>query len=153
MLSIKHILHPTDFSDSSTRALTYACSFAEQFGAKLHLINAIQDSALYAPPDGGFFPPDYQKKLIQQAGDELASLPDRMLGYSGSVTRDVRQGSPFVEIVQYARENAIDLIVMGTHGYTGLKHLLIGSVAENVVRKAPCPVLTVHPEEHTFVMP
>ena len=60
---------------------------------------------------------------------------------------------PFVEIIRYAKENAIDMIVMGTHGYSGVKHLILGSVAENVVRKAPCPVLTIRPENHQFVMP
>ena len=65
----------------------------------------------------------------------------------------VRTGTPFVEIVRHAKENDVDLIVMGTHGRTGLVHALIGSVAEKVVRKAPCPVLTVRPEGHQFIMP
>jgi nucleotide-binding universal stress UspA family protein len=69
------------------------------------------------------------------------------------VVREVQSGPPFVEIVRYAKEHDVDLIVMGTHGRTGIAHALIGSVAEKVVRKAPCPVLTVRPEGHQFVMP
>ena len=70
-----------------------------------------------------------------------------------NVTAEVREGTPFYEIIQFAKENDIDLIVMGTHGHTGLAHLLMGSVAEKVVRKAPCPVLTVRHPEHEFVHP
>ena len=65
----------------------------------------------------------------------------------------VRTGVPFLEIIRYAKELEIDLIVLGTHGRTGLAHVLLGSVAERVVRKSPCPVLTVHPKGHQFVMP
>ena len=70
-----------------------------------------------------------------------------------NVTREVLMGHPFVEIIRYAREQDVDCIVLGTHGRSGLSHLLLGSVAERVVRKAPCPVLTVRHPEHEFVMP
>jgi nucleotide-binding universal stress UspA family protein len=69
------------------------------------------------------------------------------------VTLACQRGTPFVEIVRYARREVIDLIVMGTHGRGAIAHMLLGSVAERVIRKAPCPVLTVRPEEHEFVMP
>ena len=69
------------------------------------------------------------------------------------VVRATAQGTPFLEIIRYAKEKDIDMIVMGTHGRSGLVHMLMGSVAEKVVRKAPCPVLTVRPEGHKFVMP
>ena len=69
------------------------------------------------------------------------------------MVRELRKGSPFLEIVRYAKDKNIDLIVLGTHGRSGLSHVLLGSVAERVVRKAPCPVLTVRHPEHEFVMP
>ena len=153
MLNLKHILHPTDFSDSSNLALKYACSLATQFGAELHLINVIHDVGMISPPISGFIPPDYYQQLTQYATEELAELPEKVINHSGSVVRNVCEGVPFVEIIRYAKENAIDMIVMGTHGYSGVKHLILGSVAENVVRKAPCPVLTIRPENHQFVMP
>jgi len=153
MLNIKHILHPTDFSDNSNQALKYACSLATQFSAELHLIHVSRNPALLAPPVNDYLPPDYYDRLMRQVSEQLATLPEEVLNFSGSVTRNICAGVAFVEIIRYARDNAIDMIVMGTHGYSGLKHLIIGSVAENVVRKAPCPVLTVHPDNYEFVMP
>jgi universal stress protein A len=153
MIELKQILHPTDFSANSNRALEYACSLAGCYGAELHLVHVLQDPGMHSPPVAGFLPEDYYEHLSKHANVELAALPDKISKFSGSVTRDICTGAPFVEIIKYAKENAIDLIVMGTHGYSGLKHLIIGSVAENVVRKACCPVLTVHPENYEFVMP
>lgn len=153
MLNLKHILHPTDFSDNSSQALKYACSLATQFGAELHIIHVLQNPALRSPPVNDYLPQDYYERLMQQANEMLSALPEEVLSFTGSVTRNICTGVPFMETIRYARENAIDMIVMGTHGYSGLKHLIIGSVAENVVRKAPCPVLTVHPEDYRFVMP
>jgi nucleotide-binding universal stress UspA family protein len=83
----------------------------------------------------------------------LAKRPGDALPGDYTVLRNVRHGSPFLEIIRYAKELDIDLIVMGTHGRTGLAHVLLGSVAEKVVRKAPCPVLTVRHGEHKFEMP
>lgn len=153
MLNINHILHPTDFSDCSNHALRYACSLATQFGAELHLLHAVRESDMVAPYMTGFVPSDYYQQQMQFAEEELSELPGKVMNHSGSVTRNVCEGVPFVEIIRYSKDNAIDLIVMGTHGYSGLKHLILGSVAENVVRKAPVPVLTVRPEDHEFVMP
>ncbi|MEJ2760340.1 MAG: universal stress protein [Gammaproteobacteria bacterium] len=153
MLNLKRILHPTDFSDNSNQALKYACSLATQFGAELHIIHVAQNPALLSSPANDYLPADYYDRLQRQVNEQLASLPDEVLSFTGSVTRNLCSGVPFVEIIRYAKENAIDMIVMGTHGYSGLKHLIIGSVAENVVRKSPCPVLTVHPENYEFVMP
>lgn len=153
MVNVKHILHPTDFSDSSNEALKHACYLATQFCADLHLLHVISDSGLIQPPIAGFLPPGFYEQRNQFANEELAGLPQKVMNFSGSVVRNVCEGTPFVEIIRYSKENAIDMIVMGTHGYAGLKHLILGSVAENVVRHAPCPVLTVHPEKHKFVVP
>lgn len=153
MFNINHILHPTDFSDASDQALRYACSMASQYSAELHLIYVIPEARLMAPDNAGFLAEDYYHSMTSYAEEELLSLPDKVLHYGGSVTRNVCRGVPFVEIIRYSKDNVIDLIVMGTHGHSGLKHLIMGSVAENVVRKSPCPVLTVHPENYEFVMP
>ena len=155
MISLKKILLPTDFSEYSDSAREYACSFAEKFGAELHLLHVLQDLVAMAPEPGMAFPPpgDYMKELQTSAEEALAKRPGDVLPADAVVVRDVRHGTPFLEIIRYAKEHDIDLIVMGTHGRSGLAHVLLGSVAEKVVRKAPCPVLTVRPSEHKFEMP
>ena len=151
MISLKRILVPTDFSEPSSRALTYACELARRFSAELHLLHVAVPPVMPTPYMGTvgdeIFHPEKaaQKHLDAMENPEFESV--------APIERVVRTGTPFVEIVRHAKENDIDLIVMGTHGRTGLVHALIGSVAEKVVRKAPCPVLTVRPEGHQFVMP
>ncbi len=155
MINLKRILLPTDFSEYSRRAQNYACAFAEQFGAELHVLHVVQDLVALVPEPGLAFPPpgDYMKELKESAERSLATVPDAKWAVGKKIVRSVRQGPPFVEIIRYAKENDVDLIILGTHGRTGLSHMLLGSVAEKVVRKAPCPVLTVRPDEHEFVMP
>jgi len=91
--------------------------------------------------------------LELRALESLRKVLDPEWGEGKRVTIATRQGSPFLQIITYVKEHDIDMIVMGTHGRSGLPHVLIGSVAERVVRKAPCPVLTIRPSEHQFVMP
>jgi len=151
MISLKRILVPTDFSDYSKQAIAYACELARRFAAELQLLHVATPPALPMPyvgtvSDQTFHPEETAKKALEELDDPEFDQVSR-------IDRVVRVGTPFVEIVRYAKENDIDLIVMGTHGRTGLVHALIGSVAERVVRKAPCPVLTVRPEGHQFVMP
>lgn len=153
MIKLKRILHPTDFSNNSYQALKFSCVFAKQFDAELHLLNVINNAAILSPGIDGVIPTDYYQKLTQYALHELDKLPAALSNFDGSVIRSVCEGLPFVEIIRYAKENNIDLIIMGTHGRSGLMHIIIGSVAENVVRRAPCPVLTVHPHDYQFVMP
>lgn len=150
---LKRILHATDFSQNSNQALRYACDFARTFNAELHLVHVFQDASLTYPPITGYAPPDYYQQMVDSAGSELDKLPGETCNFEGPLVRHILEGVPFVEIIRYARKNTIDMIIMGTHGRSGLSNLLIGSVAENVVRKAPCPVLTVHPDEHQFSMP
>lgn len=154
MITLKRILVPTDFSAFSRKALDYGCALAQQFGSELHLLHVMQDLVAMVPEPGLAFPPpgDYMQELKSSAERSLSTLPEPA-AFSGAVVRAVRQGPPFLEIVRYAKDQSIDLIVLGTHGRTGLTHVLLGSVAEKVVRKAPCPVLTVRPDEHEFVMP
>ena len=96
---------------------------------------------------------DLARELKEGAVRNLQKLVDSKPLLGKKVIHHVLDGHPLVEIVRYAREKSIDLIVIGTHGRTGLAHVLMGSVAENVVRKAACPVLTVRPSGHQFVMP
>ena len=155
MIQLKRILVPSDFSDYSKHALRYGCAFAVEFGADLYLLHVMQDIVGLVPEDGIAFPPtgDYWRELRESAEKALEQLPGSLWSGGESVVRTTREGAPFLEIVRYAKEHEIDLIVMGTHGRTGLSHILVGSVAERVVRKAPCPVLTVRHPEHEFVMP
>jgi len=153
MIHLKRILHPTDFSKNSEQALKYACSLAIQYSADLHLIHVIRDPGWMIPSIELAFPEGYYLKQKQAANERLASLPDKVINHTGTVIRNVCEGNSHTEILRYGHENNVDMIVMGTHGATGLEHLIIGSVAENVVRRSPCPVLTVHPDDYKFKLP
>ena len=148
---LQRILFPTDFSDTAAWSLGYVRALASRFGARVHLLHVVPDpvSQDWAGEAAGFSIPDLRKTWIAEAERQLAEIP-----LNGIETeRAARVGHAFVEIIRYARENEIDLIVMGTHGRGAVSHMLLGSVAEKVVRKAPCPVLTVRKPGHTFVMP
>ena len=97
--------------------------------------------------------PNYVNESRAAAEKPLAGILDPHWAAGRTVIQAVVEGSPKVEIIRYARKQDIDLIVLSTHGRTGLSHVIMGSVAESVVRTAPCPVLTVRPEGHQFVMP
>jgi len=155
MIELKRILVPTDFSSYSEQALTYGCAFAEQFNAELHLLHVLQDLVAVVPEPGVAFPPpgDYMGDMLASAERALEQIPPEGWAAGCTIVRETRQGPPFLEVVRYAKEHDIDMIVIGTHGRGGLAHVLLGSVAEKIVRKAPCPVLTVRPGEHEFVMP
>jgi nucleotide-binding universal stress UspA family protein len=153
---IDKIVCPIDFSELSELALAQAVDIATQNGAELLLINVIQPVASAQIGDGAFLtelqplttvPPEVaQERLAQLRETTCATVRER-------TSLHVATGVPFVEIVRYAREVEADLIVMGSHGRTGIEHLLIGSVAERVVRKAPCSVLVVRNVKQRFVMP
>jgi nucleotide-binding universal stress UspA family protein len=155
MIKLKRILAATDFSECSDRALGYACGFAEAFSAELHLVYVIEPpAAVYSEPGFGYLGIEgFEESMRKDADERLNALPAPPWKGQQAVVRKILFGTPFVEIVRYARENELDLIVMGTHGRGAIAHLLMGSTAERVVRKAPCPVLTVRPEEHEFVHP
>lgn len=155
MIELKRILFATDFSDLARTAQDYACEFAQRFGAELHVLHVLQDVMLMIPEPGSAFalPQNYMLDLKQAAEETLKTIPPADWCQGKKVVRATRMGAAFVEIVRYAREQNIDLLIIGTHGRSGLKHVLLGSVAERVVRKAPCAVLTVRHEGHQFVMP
>jgi nucleotide-binding universal stress UspA family protein len=155
MIDLKRILVPTDFSKHSQNALTYAAALAEKFGAEIYLFHVVQDLALYLPDAIAAAPPPTIPftQLVTASREALAKVIREQLPAGVRATPEVREGSPLPDIIAFAKEKDIDLIVLGTHGRTGLVHVLMGSVAENVVRKAPCPVLTVRHPEHEFVHP
>src|SRR6516162_9835264 len=155
MIDLHRILVPTDFSKYSHNALTYAAAFAEKFGAELYLLHVVQDLALFIPEAVSVAPPVAPpvEQMTAAAREALGRVVSENDMGRVKVRCEVREGTPFYEIIQFAKEAAIDLIIMGTHGHTGLAHVLLGSVTEKVVRKAPCPVLTVRDPEHEFVHP
>lgn len=151
MIQLERILLATDFSENSAFATNYACALTDKFNAELHVLNVIPSMPLHTT--GNSLLPRYLEAERLAATEGIAAAIDSQWEEGKAVIRELREGAPFVEIIRYAKEKAVDLIVMGTHGHTGLDHVLIGSVAERVVQKAPCPVLTVRPEGHHFVMP
>jgi nucleotide-binding universal stress UspA family protein len=152
MITLKQVLVPTDFSTPSEVAVNYARELTKAFDAKLHILH-VMDSSVYPVGEWYVPPPTLYDDMEKDARERLQNLlsdQDRDRFKAELVTR---RGSPFVEIVRYAKSRNIDLIVMGTHGRGPIAHMLMGSVAEKVVRKSPCPVLTVRHPEHEFVMP
>lgn len=155
MIALKTILVPTDFSEPSEAALRYGKALAEAFQASLHVIHVVQEpfSQPWAVEAYGFSLAALQDEWVREAAERLAALlpPPQRERYRGETATVL--GHPVVEILRYAREKPVDLIVLGTHGRGPLGHVLMGSVAERIVRKAPCPVLTVRQPERDFVTP
>ena len=133
MIKMKKVLVPTDFSDSARHALRYGISFAKEYGAELVLLHVVENLT------------------VGYAKTELAKLAAEAKERNVRVTELVAQGKPSAEIIRYAAENAVDVIVLGTHGKGMLDQALFGSTTERVVRRAPCPVLTVRMAGHEFV--
>ena len=155
-VEFKRILHPTDFSELSLHALKYARELAETFSAQLYCLHVIDESYQYwsamGPEMAPVTPP--VEDLTSMAQGQMERFADEhLVGMKFAPISAVVSGKPFAEIARYARENSIDLIVLATHGRGGLTHVLLGSTAEKVVRKAPCPVLTVRDPQHEFQMP
>ena len=156
MVTLKNILVPTDFGEAADAALMYARELAGRFGATLHVIHVAENIFLkaYGAETYGPLAADMQRDLEEAARKQLDELLTDSDGSGPPTKRAIlTSGSPSFTIVEYANDNAIDLIVMGTHGRGALAHLVMGSVAERVVRLAPCPVLTVRHPEHEFVRP
>jgi len=151
---LKKILVPTDFSTYSDKALEYALAFAERSQAEVILLHVVEPVG-YAT-NAQDIPIFVNREVVQE--DVVISSRDRLarMGREKSAGRVpiktvVRLGNPAGEIVEAAKSLEVDLIILATHGHTGLKHILLGSTAERVVRHGPCPVLTVRAREHEFV--
>jgi len=155
MIRLKTVLVPIDFSDTSDVALRYGKALAGAFGASLHVVHVVQEP--YAQPWAveayGFSLATLQDDWTKEAKSRLEGMLTAEERASLNATATTVLGHPVSEILRFATEHQADLIVLGTHGRGPLSHLVMGSVAERVVRHAPCPVLTVHQTEREFVLP
>ncbi|MGB0678487.1 MAG: universal stress protein [Polyangiales bacterium] len=142
-MDIRHIVCPVDFSAVSDESVEYALTLATRLGARVDIIHVYQ-LPMYALPDGALLSgPDVALRLSDELQKQLDARVERWQEHGVPLTAHLIEGLPFSEICKFAEENQADLIVMGSHGRTGLQHLLLGSVAERVVRTATVPVLTV----------
>ncbi len=147
---IQKILVPVDFSECSRKALRYAIPFAKQFGASITLVFVAQIN--YAVGEFGMVDSPLMEGQVREAAERaMEKLLREEIGDTVPATRQTRLGRPASEIAAAAKEIDADLIIISTHGHTGLKHVFLGSVTENVARIAPCPVLVVREEEHEFL--
>jgi nucleotide-binding universal stress UspA family protein len=155
MSPFRKLLVPIDFSPHSQEALRVACSLAKAFDAPITLLHVFS-APVYPMPEGAFVTlPAAYAELIAATRQRLEVMTSKVKSEHETIKIDATtiEGVPFREIIAFARKHGHDLVVMGTHGRTGLKHVFLGSVAEKVVRKAPCAVLTVRIPGQTFEQP
>jgi len=141
-LRLQHILVPYDFSEGAKLALQHAIAHAQQSQSHLTLLHVVH-LPFRGVSLGAGEPHAMEGMLLAEASKQLTALTEELKQHHLTAKPLVRPGNPALEIVEAARQELIDLIIMGTHGRTGFKHTVLGSVAENVVRHAPCPVLVV----------
>lgn len=156
MISLKRVLVATDFGEAADAALSYGRELARSFGARLDVLHVVENVLSRGFGAEGYVAsyPELQAEVEDAARrqlDTIVSDEDRIALRARTIL--LTSNSPAFTITAYARDENVDLIIMGTHGRGALAHLLMGSVAERVVRTAPCPVLTVRHPEHEFVMP
>ncbi len=156
MIEIKKILYPTDFSEYADHARIYVTDMAKAFNSKVVLMHTIQAPSHYEVAynyELALNPDEIGEKRQKAADAKIGEIADLIRAEGIEVETLITLGSAFVDIVSTARKSEVDLIIISTHGWGFIKHVLMGSTAERVVRKAPCPVLTVRNEEHEFVHP
>jgi nucleotide-binding universal stress UspA family protein len=154
MPQITRIIVPIDFSEYSKKAFRYAVDFAQTFHAELVLVYVVEP--IVYPADFSFGQvalPSMEHELFDRGQEQLATLIEKDVPKGIAARSVVRSGKPFVEIIEVAKEEHAELIIIATHGHSGIEHVLFGSTAEKVVRKAPCPVLSIRSPEREFVMP
>ena len=147
MFKLRKILYPTDFSEASLEALKYAVSFSRNCQAKLILMHVVNEKVF---SEGLNFarvtaPESLEQEMTAEAGRQLKMIipAEERQGLDSEMV--ILYGIPFLEIIRYAKANDVDMIVIGTNGRSGMEHMMFGSTAEKVVRKAHCPVLSVKP--------
>jgi nucleotide-binding universal stress UspA family protein len=146
-IEITKILVPTDFSSSAAAALDYAAALARRLGAEIHLFHAYHFPTYLIMPEQIATPGDFWESLRSSAAARLEAMRAPLVAAGIDTHLHVMEGAPASAILEAARSLPADLIVMGTRGRTGLKHVALGSVAERTVRMAPCPVLTLKTED------
>ena len=152
MIALKNVLVATDFSEPSTVALDYGRDLARSYDATLHVVHVIEELLAFYGPEIGFAYADVERNIeaaVRRDLDAALSDEDRQTLKARTVITRARNVSH--SITEYAKNNAIDLIIVGTHGRGAIQRFLIGSVAERVMRTAPCPVLTVRANERDFI--
>ncbi len=145
-IEIKRILVPIDFSDHAHTVLKWAAHLAMQHGSQIVLVHAYHLPVEFQQLEGAYLPTDFWTNVKEEAQRTLAQSAAGLREKGIEVEEVVREGYPASVIEDEAERQQADLIVIGTHGLSGLKHLLLGSIAERVVQRAPCPVLTVKHE-------
>ncbi len=153
MIKLKKILCPVDFSACSTHALSYATDLSIKNKASLYLIHVVETHVNDVRDMLKQIDLLLDDKQIDELRVQLTSLIPDNIQKSITIETIIVKGIPYVEIIKTARDKQMDLIVMGTHGRTGLEHILIGSVAQRVIQKAPCPVFSIRLPEQIFSMP
>jgi nucleotide-binding universal stress UspA family protein len=151
---IKKILIPTDFSASAMHALKYAIDLNKSFNARLYLLHVLQDITDFS--EFNLSPtilPQLYAEFEQNATNKLEEIVNTLVPKDTACDTYIIHGVPFYEIIQFSKDEGIDLIVIGSHGRTGIKHVLFGSTAEKVIKKSICPVLTIRHPESAFEMP
>jgi nucleotide-binding universal stress UspA family protein len=147
-MQFRHILAPTDFSEYSKQAVASALDWAKTFGAKLSILHVVE---LPPYPVEGYVPPSltatFMEDLEREASQQLAQVAPEAESAGVEVAQLVAVGSPYRKIIDTAEAEQVDLVVMATAGRTGFSHLIMGSIAERVVRTASCSVLTIRPHE------
>lgn len=149
----KRILWPTDFSPLANKAGQYARTFREQFDSELHIVHVclpVVSPEIAVPLPTGIELSVNEQELTDAAQRDLRHIVDERFDGDDSIVTAVMFGNPWSMICDYAGSENIDLIVVGTHGFTGIRHALIGSTAERIVQHAPCPVLTIKAGEDEF---
>jgi nucleotide-binding universal stress UspA family protein len=149
--AVRRVLTPVDFSDASETAIQHAKELALTYGAEIDLLHVVEEP--FYPPAYGYEPASFPTaEVVENVEDQLGDLAREKIGYE-HVMIEARTGNPASEILDYMEENDIDLTVIATHGRTGLDRVLLGSVAERVLRQSPKPVFVVKPDRKSLVSP
>jgi nucleotide-binding universal stress UspA family protein len=142
-IEVRRILAPVDFSDNTPPILEWAAHLAEEHGSSVVLLHAYHLPVEFQQLEGAYLPPDFWASVRAEAEESLSRYAKELTDKGIPAENAVCEGYAATVIVEEAARRDADLIVIGTHGRSGFKHLLLGSIAERVVHKAPCPVLTV----------
>jgi nucleotide-binding universal stress UspA family protein len=142
-IDVRRILVPVDFSDHTPSLLEWGAHLAEEHGSRIILLHAYHLPVEFQQLEGAYLPPDFWASVKADAEQQLGALAEPLRAKGLTVETAVSEGYAATAIVEEAVARDADLIVIGTHGLSGIKPLLLGSIAERVVQKAPCPVLTV----------
>jgi nucleotide-binding universal stress UspA family protein len=153
MIALKKVLYPTDFSEYAAHALPYVLEFAKKFGAEVIVTHVLAFPAYAGSYEIAVDMETIRGTMEKAARQKMDELEKSIAAEGVAVKGIIEEGVGFVKIIDTARKESADIIIVATHGWGVLKHVLLGSTTEKLVRKAPCPVLTIRHPEHEFVLP